>query len=69
MMLAHYQNQRARKHAEDDDEEIIIVTTLTDSKQYSAEEIAELYGLRCNVEIDICSVKSKIGMCDLRSQT
>jgi hypothetical protein len=49
-------------------EEIIIVTTLTDSKQYSAEEIAELYGLRWDVEIDICSVKSTMGMCDLRSQ-
>ena len=49
-------------------EEIIIVTTLTDSKQYSAEEVAELYGLRWDVEIDICSMKSTMGMCDLRSQ-
>jgi hypothetical protein len=49
-------------------EEITIVTTLTDSKQYSAAEIAELYGLRWDVEIDICSVKSTMGMCDLRSQ-
>ena len=49
-------------------EELIIVTTLTDSKQYSAAEIAELYGLRWDVEIDICCLKSTMGMCDLRSQ-
>lgn len=49
-------------------QENTIVTTLTDSEQYSAEEIADLYGLRWDVEIDICSVKSTMGMCDLRSQ-
>lgn len=49
-------------------EEVVIVTTLTDAKQYSAEQIAELYGFRWDVEVDICTVKSTMGMCDLRSQ-
>jgi hypothetical protein len=47
-------------------EEITIVTTLLDRKLYPAESIAELYGLRWDVELDICSVKSTMGMCDLR---
>jgi hypothetical protein len=50
------------------EKEIVIVTTLTDRNQYSAAQIAELYGLRWDVEIDICSLKSTMGMCDLRSQ-
>lgn len=49
--------------------EITIVTTLLDSTRYSAEEIAELYGLRWDVEVDICSYKSTMGMCDLRCRT
>lgn len=49
-------------------EEVVIVTTLTDAKQYSAQQIAELYGFRWDVEVDICTVKSTMGMCDLRSQ-
>ncbi len=50
-------------------EEITIVTTLLDRKLYPAESIAELYGLRWDVELDICSLKSTMGMCDLRCQT
>lgn len=49
--------------------EIVIVTTLTEPNQYSAEQIAELYGLRWDVELDICSMKSTMGMSDLRSQS
>lgn len=49
--------------------EITIVTTLLDAKLYPAEEIAELYGLRWDVELDIRSYKSTMGMCDLRCQT
>lgn len=49
--------------------EITIVTTLLNAEIYSAEAIAELYGLRWDVELDIRSFKSTMGMCDLRCQT
>jgi hypothetical protein len=49
--------------------EITIITTLLDRQLYPAECIAELYGLRWDVELDICSMKSTMGMCDLRCQT
>jgi hypothetical protein len=49
--------------------EITIVTTLLDSTRYSAEEIAELYGLRWDVEMDICSYKSTMDMGNLRCRT
>jgi len=45
---------------------ITIVTTLTDRQRFSAEDIAELYGLRWDVEVDIRSYKSSMGMCELR---
>ncbi len=61
-----YRMLRYRTHVRK--KEIVIVTTLTDSNQYSAEQIAELYGLRWDVEIDISAVKSTMGMCDLLSQ-
>lgn len=48
---------------------ITIVTTLTDASRYSTEAIAELYGLRWDVELDICCVKSTMRKCDLKSQT
>ena len=47
-------------------EVITIVTTLLDQKRYNAEAITELYGLRWDVELDICSWKSTIGMGELR---
>jgi hypothetical protein len=50
-------------------EEITIVTTLLDRQLYPAESIAELYGLRWDVELDIGSLKSTMGMCDLSCQT
>ena len=37
-----------------------IITTLTDAKEYSQEEIAELYGFRWNSELDIRSIKSSL---------
>lgn len=49
--------------------EITIVTTLLDRQRFSARDIANLYGLRWDVEIDIRSYKSTMGMCDLRCQT
>ena len=50
-------------------EVLTIVTTLIDSKHFSAEEIAELYGLRWDVELDIACWKTTMGFCDLRCQT
>jgi hypothetical protein len=49
--------------------ELTIVTTLLDRRRFSAREIADLYGLRWDVEIDICSYKSTMGMGNLRCQT
>lgn len=49
--------------------ELTIVTTLIDSKRFSAEEIAELYGLRWDVETDIACWKTTMGFCDLRCHT
>lgn len=50
-------------------EVLTIVTTLLDSTQYSTEDIAELYGLRWDVETDIASWKTTMGYCDLRCLT
>lgn len=50
-------------------EVLTIVTTLVDSKRFSAEAIAELYGLRWDVELDIACWKTTMGFCDLRCLT
>ena len=50
-------------------EVITVVTTLTDSKKHSAEDIAELYGCRWNVELDIRSIKKTLGLDHLRCKT
>lgn len=50
-------------------EVITIVTTLLNRKRFRADEVAELYGLRWDVELDICSFKSTMAMCDLRCHT
>lgn len=47
-------------------EEITLVTTLTDRERYPAEEIAALYGFRWDVELDIRSQKTAMGMDQLR---
>jgi putative transposase len=49
--------------------QVTIVTTLLDQDRYSAEEIAELYGLRWDVELDIRSFKTTMGMFELRCLT
>lgn len=49
--------------------ELTIVTTLLDQDCYSAEEIAELYGLRWDVELDIRSFKTTMDMFELRCET
>ncbi|MEZ6032194.1 MAG: IS4 family transposase [Planctomycetaceae bacterium] len=48
---------------------LTVVTTLTDRQRFTAEEIAELYGWRWDVELDIKSYKSSMGMCELRCLT
>lgn len=49
--------------------EVTIVTTLLDNRRYSAQEIAELYGLRWDVELDIRSFKTTMDMFELRCET
>ena len=50
-------------------ESLDIVTTLTDVYQYSKEDIAELYGKRWLVELDIRSIKATLGMDELRCKS
>lgn len=49
--------------------EIYIVTTLLDARAYPAESIAELYGQRWNIELDLRSIKSDLGMDVLRCKS
>jgi hypothetical protein len=46
-----------------------IITTLTDAELYTKEEIAELYGFRWNVELDIRSIKSNLNLGHLRCKS
>ena len=48
---------------------ITVVTTLVDSKEYSAAEIAELYGHRWNVELDIRQIKQTLNIDHFRCQS
>jgi hypothetical protein len=48
---------------------LVVVTTLTDSQEYTQEDIAELYHKRWLVELDIRSLKVSLGMDVLRCQT
>lgn len=48
---------------------ITIVTTLLDPEEYSAEAIAELYGYRWNVELDIRHIKQTLNLDHLRCKT
>jgi len=41
---------------------ITVVTTLTDCDEYSAQDIADLYGFRWNVELDIRDIKQTLGL-------
>jgi putative transposase len=50
-------------------ETITIVTTLTDPEQYSKEDLAELYGLRWNVETDILQIKQTLNLDHLRCKS
>lgn len=48
---------------------IDIITTLTDAQEFSAEDIAELYGFRWNCELDVRSLKSNLNLGHLRCKT
>ena len=50
-------------------ESLTVVTTLTDAKEYTLEDIAELYHKRWLVELDIRSIKVTLGMDVLRCKT
>ena len=43
-------------------ETITIITTLTDSATYPKEDIADLFGCRWNVELDIRAIKQTLGL-------
>lgn len=50
-------------------EKLTIVTTLTDSKRYSKEAIADLYRYRWNAELDINSIKTHLHLEHLRCKS
>lgn len=50
-------------------ESLVIVTTLTDPKEYSRDDIAELYHKRWLVELDIRAIKCSLSMDVLRCKT
>jgi Transposase DDE domain len=50
-------------------ETLIVVTMLTDPEAYTKEDIAELYGLRWNVELDIRDIKQTLNLDHVRCKT
>ena len=48
---------------------LTVVTTLTDPQAYTKEDIAELYGFRWNVELDIKVIKQTLGLDHARCKT
>jgi putative transposase len=48
---------------------IDIITTLTDDKEYSSQDIAELYGFRWNAELDLRSIKSNLNLAHVRCKS
>jgi putative transposase len=49
--------------------QLIVVTTLTDAEKYPKEEIAHLFRLRWNVELDLRNIKISLQLDDLRGRT
>ena len=50
-------------------ETLTVVTTLIDPQEYAKEDIAELYGFRWNVELDIRDIKQTLGLDHVRCKT
>ena len=48
---------------------LTVVTTLTDADEYTKEEIADLYGFRWNVELDIRSIKDSLNLGHVRCKS
>ena len=48
---------------------LTVVTTLTDSKTYSRQDIADVYGFRWNAELDIRDIKQTLGLDQVRCKT
>ncbi len=48
---------------------ITVITTLVDPKEYSSDAIAELYGYRWNVELDIRDIKQTLNLDHMRCKT
>ena len=46
-----------------------VVTTLIDAEEYTKEEIAQLYGFRWNVELDIRSIKQSLNLAHVRCKS
>ena len=46
-----------------------VVTTLIDAEKYTKEEIAQLYGFRWNVELDIRSIKDSLNLVHVRCKS
>ncbi len=49
--------------------ELIVVTTLTDAERYPREEVAKLFRLRWQVELDLRNIKTSLRLDDLRGKT
>lgn len=52
----HYENRAGKKAG------LIVVTTLLDSKQYTGEELADLYARRWEIELKLRDLKTTLGM-------
>ena len=48
---------------------LTVVTTLTDAEEFSKEDIAELYGYRWHVELDIRSIRQNLNLDHLRCKS
>ena len=48
---------------------LTVVTTLTDHREYTKDDIATLYGIRWNVELDIRSIKDSLNLGHLRCKS
>lgn len=48
---------------------MVVITSLTDPAEHSKESIAELYGFRWNVELDIRSIKSNLNLEHVRCKS
>jgi hypothetical protein len=50
-------------------ETITVITTLTDPQKYSKEDVAELFGFRWNVELDILQIKQTLHLDHVRCKS